>query len=93
MAAIDRDPRRAADALDLASIDHARQELERELTDLVEQQRTASRRLERADALRPSAGERACLVPEPLDLEQVRRDRAAIDHDERTLAARALEAE
>jgi hypothetical protein len=84
----------AADALDLAAIDGAEElglEVERELADLVEEQGAARRRLERADAGRAGAGEGAGLVAEQLGLEQVRRDRAAVDDHERAVAARALE--
>ncbi len=46
--------------------------------------------LEDALALRRRAGERAALVTEELRLDEVRRDRGAVEDDERSLRARAL---
>ena len=63
----------------------------RELADLVEEQRAAVRRLERAGARGDGAGERAGLVTEQLALEEVAGDRAAVDDDERPVAPRARE--
>src|SRR5205814_333850 len=82
-----------ADALDLAALERAQQlrlQLGIELADLVEKQRPARCRLERAAPRRHRAGEGAALVPEQLALQQLRRNCAAVDHDERTVAARAL---
>src|SRR5207302_238774 len=83
-----------ADALDLAALERAQQlglEVDRELADLVEKQRAARRRLERTLARDHRAGERALVVTEQLALEELRRDRAAVDHDERAVLALALD--
>ena len=81
-----------ADAPDLALLERA-QELrlhaDRELADLVEEHRAAVGRFERADAIAIGAGERAAHVTEELALDEVRRDRAAVDDDERLVGARA----
>src|SRR6185436_11579341 len=83
----------AADAPHLLALEHA-QELglhrERQLADLVEEHRAAVRALERAGVRVGGAGERAALVAEQLALDQVRRDRAAVEHDERALLARRV---
>ena len=73
-------------------LQHAEQlrlELERQLPDLVEQNRSAVRQLETADLRRMRAGERAALAAEELALDEVRRQRGAVDDDERTGAAHA----
>ena len=60
----------AADALDLALLEHAQQlglQRDVELADLVEEDRAAVGLLEAADVLRDGAGERALLVTEQLD--------------------------
>ena len=67
---------RAADALELALLQDAQQlrlHLQRQLADLVEEQRAAVGQLEAAGSGRDRAGERAPLVPEQLALEQRRR--------------------
>jgi hypothetical protein len=89
---VDRRALRAADALDVAAIEHAQQlrlKFECELADLVEDQRPTVRSLERASARGARAGERTGFVSEQLDLEEVAGNRAAIDDDERPVA-RAL---
>ncbi|HVH41971.1 MAG TPA: hypothetical protein VM925_06490 [Labilithrix sp.] len=58
--------------------------LERKLTDLVEEQRPAVCLDERSVALAVGAGERAALVSEELALDQIWRDRATVEGDERT---------
>src|SRR5205807_2326726 len=63
---------------------------ERQLGDLVEEQRAAVRRLEKAFAVLGGAGERALLVAEELALHQGIGDSAAIDRHERLVAARAV---
>ena len=69
-----------------------RLELERQLADLVEEHGPAVGRFEGADALAIRAREGAAYVPEELALDEVRRDRAAIDDDERLVGPRtALE--
>jgi hypothetical protein len=47
--------------------------------------------LEEAALVRDRAGERALLVPEQLRLEQVLRERAAVDRDERMMLPVAVE--
>jgi hypothetical protein len=91
---VDLDRLRAADPADRARLERAQQLrllIDRELADLVEEQRAAVGFFERADAPRVGAGERARLVAEQLRLEQRRRDRRAIDRDERPAGARARE--
>ena len=64
---------------------------ERQLADLVEEQRAAVGALEPALALRDRAGEAAALVAEQLGVDQLGRDRAAVDAQERARRApRAL---
>ena len=58
------------------------------LADFVEQDRAAARELELADARRLRARERPALVPEQLALEQLGRQRRAVDLDERLGPAR-----
>ena len=85
------DPLVAAELGELAVLQHVQQlGLERRLhlADLVEHQRAAVGLLELADARRRGAGEGAALVPEELALEQVRRQRRAVDLDERPVAPR-----
>ena len=63
-----------SDRIDLAVLQRAQQlhlRVERQLADLVEEQRAAVRFLELADALVDGAGERALLVPEQDALDQV----------------------
>ena len=77
---------RRADAHEGAGLEHAQQldlQLERHLGDLVEEQRAAVGALEEALVLAVGAGEAALLVAEDLALDQVRRDRAAVDGEER----------
>src|SRR5258708_26759821 len=65
----------ASDGLDLAPLEHAqdlRLKIERELAYLVEEDRSAGRRRERALARRDGSGERAALVTEELALQQLR---------------------
>jgi hypothetical protein len=82
-----------ADPRELAVLEHAQQlalERERDLADLVEEERTAVGSLETADAVLLRAGEGAPHVPEELALEEVLRDRRAVDADERPLGAPAV---
>ena len=82
----------AADAHEAARLEHAQQvhlHVGRHLGDLVEEQRAAVGALEAAAVLPRRAGERALLVAEQLGLDQVRRDGAAVDGDERAAAALA----
>ena len=80
-----------ADRLHGLRLEHA-QELrlrrERQLAELVEEQRAAARLDERALAIAVGAGERAADVAEQVRVDQVLGDRAAIDDDERALRAR-----
>ena len=59
---------------------------ERHVADLVEEERAAVRGLELADAPLVGAGERAALVAEELALEELVRDRRAVERDERAAA-------
>src|SRR5258706_9425195 len=82
-----------ADARELAALEHAQQlrlEVERQLADLVEQQRAAVRRFECADARAIRTGERTLLVTEELALHQLRRNRRAVDDDKRSVLASTL---
>ena len=68
---------RAPETLELVLLQDAQQlrlELERNVADLVEEERAAVGELEPPDLLRDRAGERAALVPEELALEQARRE-------------------
>src|SRR5690606_22703760 len=81
-----------ADPLVLVLLQHAQQlalQIERNLAHLVEEDRAAVRELKPAHPVPMRAGKRALHVPEELALEQLVRDRRAVDLDERTLAARA----
>ena len=78
-------PRVAAHALVGALLDDAQQlrlQRHRQFADLVEKQRPAVRRRERAVARRHRAGERAALVAEELAARQLRHDRRAVEDDE-----------
>ena len=59
------------------------------VADLVEEERAAVGLLEEAALARLGAGERAALVAEELALDQLARDRGAVDLDERRVLARA----
>ena len=88
---IDGDRRRRPDAFERALLQRAQQlHLHRmvELTDLVEEERAAIGRLEAPFAPFGGTRERALLVPEKLALDQLRRNRAAIDGDEGLLGPR-----
>ena len=89
---VDVDGARAAEPFDLALLQHAEQlglELERQLPDLVEEDRSAVGELETANLRRMRARKRAALAPEELALHQVRRQRRTVDDDERAIATRA----
>ncbi len=82
----------AADRPVLALLQHAQQlglQQQRHLADLVEHQRAAGGQLEQADLVAGRAGERALLVAEQLRLDQLLRQRRAVDLDERALRAAA----
>ncbi len=82
--------RRAADAADRAVLERAEQvglELERELADLVEEERAVGGLEEVAVARFGRAGERALLVPEQLARDQLLRDAAAVHRDVRAVRA------
>ncbi len=75
-----------ADAEDDALLQRAQQlhlQVQRQLADLVEEERALVGDLELAGPRRDGAGERALHVPEELALDQVLGDRAAVDDDER----------
>src|SRR6185295_3274280 len=81
-----------ADALDLSRLENAQQlrlHGQRQLADLVEEQRAAVGRLEQPRLVVGRAGERAAHVPEQLALEQRFDDGGAVDGDEALAAARA----
>ena len=83
---VDLDRRRAADGDDLALLEDAQQlhlDRERRLADLVEEERAAARDLEHAVLVADRAREAPLHVAEELALEQVLRQRAAVDRDER----------
>src|SRR6185312_10109026 len=83
---VDADLFVAADRFDDPILERAQQlrlEVEWELADLVEKHRATVRELERTDARADRTGERALLVAEQLALDQVRRNRRAVDDDER----------
>ena len=78
---------------DLASLDGAQQlglHLERQLADLVEEDRSAVGRLEGARAVLIGAGEGAARVAEELALDEARRDRTAVDQHEGLAGTRAV---
>jgi hypothetical protein len=82
----------AAHALELALLQHAQQlhlHLERDLADLVEEQRAAVGQLEAPGLGLHGAGEGAALVAEQLRLHQVLGDGRAVDLDERLVLAGA----
>src|SRR5207248_285856 len=81
-----------AHALELALLEHAQElglELDRDLADLVEEERPAVRELEAAEPILDRPGEGALHVAEELALEELPRNRAAIHLDERSVAPRA----
>jgi hypothetical protein len=82
----------AADALDLALLQHA-QDLglrrERHVADFVEEDRAAVAEFELAQPLHRRAGERPPFVAEEFALDQIVRDRGAVDRDERFARAGA----
>src|SRR5262249_37738821 len=81
----------AADALDLALLQHAQQLRlcgERHVADLVEEQRATARALELAAPLFRCAGEGAGFVAEELAFDELARQRRAIELLERTFGAR-----
>ena len=82
---------RAADAFEHAVLQHAQEphlRRERQLADLVEEQRAAVGALEPAAALRGGTGEAAALVAEQLGVDEARRDRTAVDAQDRPARAR-----
>ena len=81
---------RASHPLELARLEHAQQlglHQRAHLRDLVEEQRAARRLLDAPDLGGGGAGERALLVAEQLRLEQLLRQRRAVDRDERLAGA------
>src|SRR4029079_8430737 len=87
------DGRRAADALELLLLEHAKQlrlKVEAHLGDLVAQPRAAVRPFERDFDALDRAGESALLVAEQRALDQTLRQSGAIQLNERTVAALAL---
>src|SRR5688572_18540710 len=81
----------AADALERTLLENAQQfhlHVEAHVPDLVQEQRAAIGELEAADARRQRAREGAFLVTEQLALQQLARNRAAVDGHERPTTAR-----
>ena len=90
---VDRDRLAAADPLDRPLLDEAKQfdlERKRDVADLVEEQGAALGELDLALGRLDRAGEGAFLVAEQFRLEQILRDRGAIDRDEAAGRAPAL---
>jgi hypothetical protein len=84
---------RLADGADLLLLEHAQQlglERQRQLADLVEEQRAAVGLGEEPAPRAVGAGERPLGVPEELALEQRLRDRGAVHGDEGVVPARGL---
>ena len=89
---VDRDRLAAADPLDHPLLQEAQQldlQRQRDVADLVEEQRAAMGELDLALGGLDRAGEGALLVAEQLGLEQVLGDRGAVDRDEAAAAAPA----
>ena len=89
-AEVDADRTVGADRIDLAVLQRAQQlhlDVERQLADLVEEERAAVGLAELADMLVGGAGEGALLVAEEDALDEIVGNRAAIDRDERSSAA------
>src|SRR5690606_19850070 len=85
-ARVDADRARTADGLDLAVLQRAQElrlQIDRQLADLVEEQRAAVGRDEQPTLARLRAGERAAHVAEQLAIEQRADQRAAVDRHER----------
>ena len=83
---VDLHARRAADRLDhllLQRPEHLRLRLQAHVADLVQEERAAIRQLELAAPIRDCAGKRPLDVAEQLRLDQLLRDRRAVDFDER----------
>src|SRR5207244_5387672 len=77
---------RAAETLELLLLEHPEQlrlQLERDVADLVEEDRPLVRQLEPPDPLRDRTREGAPLVAEELALEETRRDGRAVELHER----------
>ena len=92
-AEVDLDRLLRTDRIDLAFLQRAQQldlRFERQFADFVEEQRAAVGFLEFADASVDGARERALLVAEQDAFDQVFRDRAAVDGDERLAGALAF---
>ena len=88
----DRDRAVAADARHLPVFEHAQQlglRRQRQLSDLVEEQCSVARVLERAPAQAIGAGKRAALVAEQLALDELLGQRRAVHRDQRRLLARS----
>ena len=86
---VDRDRLHAADAHELALLEHAQQldlRRRRNLADLVEEERSRIGELEASEPPLGRAGERALLVAEQLALEQRLGQRADVHGDERLVA-------
>jgi len=88
---VDGDRGARADAHDLVLLEHAKElhlRREREISDLVQEERPAVRRLEPPRLPGERSGERSLLVSEELTLHERRRERAAVHRDEGGTRAR-----
>src|SRR5690606_30623967 len=81
----------AANALLLEGAEQLALQLERQVADLVEEQRPAVGDLEEAGFGAAGVGERSALVAEELGLQEVRGDRSAVDVHEGPRGSRAVE--
>ena len=89
---IDADGARPADALDLLGLDGAQQlglRLGPQVADFVQEERPRVGQLESADAAVGGARERAALVSEHSALDEVARNRGAVDPHERSISSPA----
>src|SRR6202022_5142795 len=89
-----RDQRMSAEPFDLALLQEAqraRLASERQVADFIEEERAAVGGFDAADLALIRAGERATLVAEQFGLQQMGRNRTAVDrHERRAAAHRAL---
>ena len=90
-ASVERERLAIADAFERALLQDAQElrlQLERNLADLVEEQRALAGELESAGAIADRAGERSFDMAEQLALEQGRCERGAANRDERPIVIR-----
>src|SRR5206468_2029277 len=90
---VDRDRGAAANPLDHSLLEEAQQldlERQRDVADLVEEQRPALRQLDLAGGCLDGPGEGATLITEQLGLKQILGNRGAVDGDKFAVGARRL---